>query len=66
MKIKYDQEVDILVIRLSEEPIVESDEARKGVILDFDKAGDVVKIEILDASKRGDEMTKFEYELVSA
>ncbi len=66
MKIKYDQEVDILVIRLSDEKIVESDEAKKGVILDYDKAGNVVKIEILDASKRGDEMTKLEYELISA
>jgi uncharacterized protein YuzE len=66
MKIKYDQEVDILIVRLSDEKIVESDEPRKGVILDYDKDGNIVKIEILDASKRGDEMTKLEYELVSA
>ena len=65
MKIKYDQEVDILIVRLSDEKIVESDEPRKGVILDYDKDGNIVKIEILDASKRGDEMTKLEYELVS-
>lgn len=66
MKIKYDQEVDILVVRLSDEAVFESDETRKGVIMDYDKDGNVVSIEILDASKRGDEMTKFEYELVSA
>ncbi len=66
MKIKYDQEVDVLVVRLSDEAVFESDETRKGVIMDYDKDGNVVSIEILDASKRGDEMTKFEYELVSA
>lgn len=66
MKIKYDQEVDILVVRLSDEAVFESDETREGVIMDYDKDGNVVSIEILDASKRGDEMTKFEYELVSA
>ena len=66
MKIKYDQEVDILVVKLSDEPVLESDETRKGVVMDYDKDGNVVYIEILDASKRGDEMTKFEYELVSA
>lgn len=66
MKIKYDQEVNILVVRLSDEVVFESDETRKGVIMDYDKDGNVVSIEILDASKRGDEMTKFEYELVSA
>lgn len=66
MKIKYDQEVDVLVIRLSDEKIVESDESNSGIILDFDSMGNIVRIEILDASKRGDTMTKLEYELVSA
>ena len=52
MKIKFDQEVDILVLRFSEEKILESDEVKPGVILDFDIEGNIVKIEILDASKR--------------
>ncbi|MEZ5039174.1 MAG: DUF2283 domain-containing protein [Saprospiraceae bacterium] len=66
MKIKYDKEVDVLVIRLSDEKIEESDELREGIILDFDKSGNVVKIEILDASKKGNALTKIEYELVTA
>lgn len=66
MKIKYDKEVDALVIRLSDEKIMESDELKEGIILDFDKNGNVVKIEILDASKKGDALTKIEYELVTA
>ena len=58
MKVKYDPEVDVLSIRLSEVPVEESDEDKPGVILDYDKNGNVVGIEILDASKRmGDPMS---------
>jgi uncharacterized protein YuzE len=65
MKIKYDQEVDILLIAFSDSKIYESDESKPGVILDYDKEGNIVKIEILDASKRTDTPFKFEYEMVS-
>ena len=58
MKVKYDPEVDVLSIRLSDVPVEESDEDKPGVILDYDKNGNVVGIEILDASKRmGDPMS---------
>jgi uncharacterized protein YuzE len=66
MKIKFDQEVDILVLRFSEKKILESDEVKPGVILDFDKEGNIVKIEILDASKRMAAPFKLEYEVASA
>ena len=62
---KYDKEVDILVIQLSEGNIVESDESKPGVILDYDKEGNVVRIEILDASKRSSSPFKLEYEMVA-
>ena len=65
MKIKYDPEVDVLLIQFSQNKIAESDESRNGVILDYDKDGNVVRIEILDASKKGDAPWKFEYELVN-
>ena len=52
MKVTYDQEVDILNIELSETEIEESDEDKPGVILDYDADGNIVSIEILDASKR--------------
>ena len=58
MKVKYDPQVDVLSIRLSDAPVEESDEDKPGVILDYDKNGNVVGIEILDASKRmGDPMS---------
>ncbi len=65
MKIKYDQEVDILLIELSDSEVYESDESKPGVILDYDKEGKIIRIEILDASKRTSTPFKFEYEMVT-
>ena len=52
MKITYNSEVDILRIILSDTPIEESDEDKPGVILDYDKEGNIVGLEVLDASKK--------------
>ena len=52
MKIRYDPEVDILSIVFNDVPVEESDEEKLGLILDYDKSGNVVGVEILDASKR--------------
>jgi uncharacterized protein YuzE len=53
VKVTYDAEVDILRIILSNQPVEESDENKPGVIIDYDDRGNVVGMEILDASKRG-------------
>jgi uncharacterized protein YuzE len=52
VKVTYDSEVDVLRILLSDAPIEESDEDKPGVILDCDKDGNIVGLEILEASKR--------------
>ena len=52
MEVTYDPEVDVLRILLSDAPIEESDEDKPRVILDYDKDGSVVGLEILEASKR--------------
>jgi uncharacterized protein YuzE len=52
VKVTYDPEVDVLRILLSDSAIEESDEDKPGVILDYDKDGNVVGLEILEASKR--------------
>jgi uncharacterized protein YuzE len=52
MKVVYDPEVDVLTITLSNAVIEESDEDKSGVILDYDAIGNLVGLEILDASKR--------------
>jgi len=52
MKITYDRETDILQLVFTSVPVEESDEDKPGVIIDYDKNGNVVGMEILDASKR--------------
>src|SRR5881296_914527 len=52
MKVTYDPEVDVLRILFRDVPIEESDEDKPGVILDYDKEGNVVGLEVLNASQR--------------
>jgi uncharacterized protein YuzE len=47
MRLRIDREDDALYFRLDESAIVESEEVRPGVILDFDKDGLVVGVEFL-------------------
>ena len=63
MRVTYDPEVDALSIILSEALVEESDEAKPGVILDYDAAGNVVGLEILNASKRVDNPKAMDYAL---
>lgn len=61
MKITYDPEVDVLRIVFSDAQVEESDEEKPGVILDFDKSGNVIGLEILDASRRMENPRSVEY-----
>ena len=65
MKVVYDPEVDVLRILFSNAPIEESDEDKPGVILDYDSAGNIVGIEVLDASKRMENPRSVEYAVAS-
>jgi uncharacterized protein YuzE len=55
MKAHYDEETDTLTLVLREVPVAESDEDKPGVILDYDGDGNLVSLEILDASRRVEE-----------
>ena len=66
MKIDYDQASDILSMLFSSTPVEEPDEVKPGVILDYDAAGNVVSIEILDASRRMENPTAVELSVKAA
>ncbi len=63
MRVVYDSKADILTIILNEMPVVESDEDKPGIVLDYDASGNVVSMEVLDASLRVLQPTRIEYEL---
>ncbi|MCD5412139.1 MAG: DUF2283 domain-containing protein [Thermodesulfovibrionales bacterium] len=50
MKVRYDEEADALYIRLRKGEYYESDEIQEGFILDYDIDGNIISIEILEAS----------------
>lgn len=52
MKVIYDRASDTLSLILKDTPVEESDEVKEGIILDYDVKGDLVSLEILDASQR--------------
>ena len=63
MKIIYDRETDTLTVIFAETPVAESDEDKPGVILDYDAAGNLVSLEILDASQRVTAPSRIEYQV---
>jgi len=52
MKLNYYPETDSLYIDLSEKPSVESREISEGLVLDYDAEGNLVGIDIDNASKK--------------
>ena len=63
MKAAYDARTDTLSIILKADAVVaESSEDKPGIILDYDQDGNLVSLEILDASTRVTEARRFEFE----
>ncbi len=63
MKVSYDPRTDTLSVILRDDAeVAESDEDKPGVILDYDAKGNLVSLEILDASKRVTETRKIEFQ----
>jgi uncharacterized protein YuzE len=52
MKVNYHPDTDSLYIDLSERPSVDSREVSAGIVLDYDAAGDLVGIDIDNASRK--------------
>ncbi len=66
MKITYSADVDVLRIRFNDDPIEESDEEKPGIIFDYDQDGQLVGIELLNASQHGMNPRSIAYELLEA
>ncbi len=63
MKVTFDPRTDTLTVILKEgAPVAESDEDKPGVILDYDDEGNLLSLEILDASRHVTEARKIEYQ----
>ena len=65
MKATYDVRTDTLsIIFRADVEVAESNEDKPGIILDYDEDGNLVSLEILDASKRVAETRRIEFEMV--
>ena len=64
MKVRYDRKTDTLSLVLRDNvTVVEIEEDKPGVILDYDKDGNLVSLEILDASRRVTDARKVDFQL---
>jgi len=62
VKITYDAKTDSLTVILREGVhVAESDEDKPGVILDYDNEGNLISIEVLDASHRVTDAQRVEF-----
>jgi uncharacterized protein YuzE len=67
VKATYDVKTDTLsIILMPDVEVAESDEDKPGVVLDYDKDGNLVSLEILDASTRVDDTRRIEFEMTGS
>ena len=64
MRISYDSRTDVVtVVRRDGVPVAESDEDKPRVILDYDERGNLVAVEILDASTRFTDARRVDFQM---
>jgi uncharacterized protein YuzE len=66
MRVRVDRAADAVYLNLTDRPIKDSEEVADGIIVDYDEAGRIVGVEILDASKRTDDpevLKQFSFDL---
>ena len=52
IKFTYDQDVDAAYLKLASGKVLESEEVKPGLIVDFDSQGNILGVEILRFAKR--------------
>lgn len=65
MKVIYDKATDTLTVIFREAAIAESDEEKPGIVLDYDHDGQIVSMEILDASQKVKDPERVEFSRVA-
>ena len=65
MKVICDKETDTLSIILRAGKVAESDEARPGLTLDYGKSGELLSLELLEASEQVTAPHSMEFALAS-
>ena len=64
VKVSYDSRTDIVTVVLRDGvSVAESDEDMPGVILDYDDMGNLIAVEILDASKRVTDARRVDFQM---
>jgi uncharacterized protein YuzE len=58
MKVRFDRETDTLTIYLRAGSVSDTEEPRPGILMDYDDWGQLLSIEILEASQRVEEPEK--------
>ena len=66
MKVIFDRDSDTLTVIFTDATVAESDEDKPGIILDYDSSGNLVSLEILDASRRVTSPGRIEYQVAPA
>lgn len=51
MKVQRDKKLDVAYIELKKGKVAETVELRRGILIDFDKNGEIIGIEVLSISK---------------
>jgi uncharacterized protein YuzE len=65
MKVAYAPKTDTLTVILREGvAVAESDEDKPGIILDYDESGNLVSLEILDASRRVTDARRVDFQTI--
>jgi uncharacterized protein YuzE len=62
---QYDEKADALYLRLDDSKVVESEEVKPGIVLDFNAQNQVVGIEVLDLKRRvpGADLKQLKFEV---